>query len=294
MAAPGIVTLPESGTTATAGSFKVGRNQSFSGTVDLTTLADAGDPANPMLTGTLLGGATPITYTPNPVTPSLGSGQTVSMTNVTTSAAPPGIYTLWLRGEAGSPYLSIKYLPFAVIIGSVSRDFTMSIDASQKFVAGGGTVTFALNLKRSGPSFGGAGVSLSLEALPGETLPIGLGAVSFSPSTISPGTSGTPSTLSINVGTINPGQHTFVIRATGVNGDSPERQVTHLLPVTLNVATASAGGNQEYVDLTGFAVMRVVQADTNTIKAYAITPTIADMNDPQLRRGQAARLVPWN
>ena len=294
MAAPGTITLPTSGTVATAGSFKVGRNQSFSGTVQLTTIADAGDPANPMLTGTLLGGATPITYSPNPVTPSLGSGQTVLMTNVSTSGAPEGIYTLWLRGEAGSPYLSIKYRPFSVIVGSVSRDFTMSVDASEKFVAGGGTVTFALNLKRSGPSFGGAGVSLSLEALPGETLPIGLGAVSFSPSTVSPGTSGTPSTLSINAGTVSPGQYTFVVRATGVNGDSPERQVTHLLPVTLDVATASAGGNQEYVDLSGFAVMRVVQADANTVKAYAITPMIADMNDPQLRRGQVARLVPWN
>jgi hypothetical protein len=37
-----------------------------------------------------------------------------------------------------------------------------------------------------------------------------------------------------------------------------------------------------------------VSADTNTIAAYAITPMITDMNDPQLRRGQVARLVPWN
>jgi hypothetical protein len=28
--------------------------------------------------------------------------------------------------------------------------------------------------------------------------------------------------------------------------------------------------------------------------AYAITGVYADMNDPALRRGQAARLVPWN
>jgi hypothetical protein len=294
MAAPATISLPTSGTVPVAGSFKVGRNQSFSGTVDLTTIADAGDPANPMLTGTLLGGATPITYSPNPVTPSLGSGQTVSMTNVTTLGAAEGIYALWLRGEAGSPYLSVKYLPFAVIVGPVSRDFTMSIDASQKFVASGGSVSFDLSLKRSGPAFGGAGVSLSLEALPGQTLPTGLGAVTFTPSNVNPSNSGAPSTLTINSGTVSPGQYTFVIRATGMNGDSPGRQVTRLLPVTLDVATASAGGNQEYVDLTGFAVMRVVQADANTVKAYAITPMVADMNDPQLRRGQVARLVPWN
>ncbi|HLA15591.1 MAG TPA: pilus assembly protein TadG-related protein [Candidatus Limnocylindrales bacterium] len=294
MAAPSTIALPTTGTLANAGSFKVGRNQSFSGTVTLTTVADAGDPANPMVTGTLLGGATPITYSPNAVTPSLGSGEVVSMTNVSTSGAGNGIYTLWLRGEAGSPYLSIKYQPFAVNVGDVDRDFTMSLDSSEKFVASSADVTFALNIKRSGPSFGGAGVTLSLEALPGETLPIGLGAVTFSPSNVNPSSSGTASTLTINSGTVAPGQYDFVIRATGMNGDSPGRQVTHLLPIHLDVATASAGGNQQYVDLSGFAVMRVVQGDSNTIQAYAITPMVADLNDPQLRRGQVARLVPWN
>jgi len=294
MAAPSTISLPTTGTLATAGTFKVGRNQSFSGTVTLTTVADAGDPANPMVTGTLLGGATPITYSPNAVTPSLGSGEIVSMTDVSTSGAGNGIYTLWLRGEAGSPYLSIKYQPFAVNVGSVNRDFTMSIDASEKFVASGAAIDFALNIKRSGPAFGGAGVTLSLEALPGETLPTGLGAVTFSPANVNPSSSGTASTLTINSGTVAPGQYDLVIRATGMNGDSPGRQVTHLLPIRLDVATASSGGNQQYVDLSGFAVMRVVAGDSNTVQAYAITPVIADLNDPQLRRGQVARLVPWN
>jgi hypothetical protein len=294
MAAPSTIALPTTGTVANAGSFKVGRNQSFSGTVTLTTVADSGDPANPMVTGTLLGGTTPITYSPNDVTPSLGSGEVVSMLNVSTSGAGNGIYTLWLRGEAGSPYLSIKYKPFAVNVGSVSRDFTTSLSSSEEFVASGADVTFDLTLKRSGPAFGGSGVTLSLEALPGETLPIGLGAVTFSPSNVNPGSNGTTSTLTINSGTVAPGQYDLVIRATGMNDDSPGRQVTHLIPIRLDVATASAGGNQQYVDLSGFAVVRVVQGDSNTIKAYAITPVIADLNDPQLRRGQVARLVPWN
>ena len=294
MAVPSSISLPNNGPTALAGSFKVGRNQSFSGTVALTTVADSGDPANPMVLGTLLGGANPITYTPNPVTPSQGSGQTVTMTNVTTSGAADGIYTLWLRGEAGSPYLSVKYLPFAVLVGSVNRDFTMSVDAPAKFVSLGGSATFNLSLKRLGSSFGGSGVTLSLEALPGQSMPYGLGSVVFSPSNLSPGTNGTPSALTINAGTAAPGQYNLVIRATGMNGESPGRQVTHLLPITLNVATASSGGSQEYIDLTGFAVMRVVQADSNTVAAYAITPMVTNMNDPQLNRGQVVRLVPWN
>jgi hypothetical protein len=216
------------------------------------------------------------------------------MTNVSTSGAVDGVYALWLRGEAGSPYLSIKYLPFSVKVGTVSRDFSISVDSSEKFVALGGTVTYNLSLKRSGPSFGGSGVNLSLEALPGQTLPTGLGAVTFTPSNVSPATSGTPATLTIDVGTASPGQYTFVIRATGLNGDATGRRVTHLLPITVDLATSSSGGNQEYVDLTGFAVMRVVQADSNTIAAYAITPMVSDMNDPLLYRGQTARLMPWN
>jgi len=94
MASPSVISLLNTGSVASAGSFKVGRNQSFSGTVTLTTVADSGDPSNPMVTGTLLGGATPITYTPNAVTPSLGSGTTVTMDNVSTSGAPTGVFAL--------------------------------------------------------------------------------------------------------------------------------------------------------------------------------------------------------
>jgi hypothetical protein len=34
--------------------------------------------------------------------------------------------------------------------------------------------------------------------------------------------------------------------------------------------------------------------NSNTIYGYAITPVVLDPDDPRLRRGQAARLVPWN
>ena len=40
--------------------------------------------------------------------------------------------------------------------------------------------------------------------------------------------------------------------------------------------------------------MRITYMDGNHVDAYAITPVIADMNDPQLRRGQVAKLVPWD
>jgi hypothetical protein len=175
----------------------------------------------------------------------------------------------------------------------VSRDFVLSSSSSEETAAASGdTVTFDLAVKKSGSAFGST-VALSLEPLPGAAMPAGIGAVSFSPATVSPGNgSGTPSTLTINTGTMPTGIYTFVVRATGTNNAG--QPVTHLTTIQLNVATSSSGGNQEYVDIVGFAVMRVADISSNTVSAYAITPVIPDPNDSRLRRGQVARLAPWN
>jgi hypothetical protein len=295
MNAPGIITLPTTGTTTSLGSFKVSRNQSFAGTVALTTVGDAGDSLNPMTDGTLIG-ATPISYAPNPVTPAMGQGTNVDMTDAVTSGATPGVYTMWIRGEAGSPYLTVKYQPFAVHVGSVSRDFILTAAASEGLAPTlGSSASWTLNLKRSGSSSFGSNVDLSVEALPGETMPSGLGAITWSNSSVSPGSgTGTDTTLTINSGTLASGQYRFVVRASGINGDSTNKRVTHLLPISLSVATGSSSSNTDYVDVTGFAVMRVASINSNTVYAYALTPVIADMSDSRLRLGQVARLAPWN
>ncbi len=70
--------------------------------------------------------------------------------------------------------------------------------------------------------------------------------------------------------------------------------MTRLYPISVTIGDGTTSGSDEYVDIIGFAVMRVAPVDSNTVTAYAITPVIADMNDPKLRRGQVARLVPWN
>lgn len=293
MTSPGTVSVGTTGTTASVGSFRVSRNQAFSGQVSLSTVADAGDPANPLNTGAITS-SPPITYSPNPVTPTMGGGAAVAMNSMTTSGAATGIYGMWLKGQAGSPYLTTKYTPFSLKVGTVSRDFTITADATEKTAAAvGNTVTFTLNLKRSGSAFNGTGVNLTLEPMP-ETasLPTGIGTVSFSPSNVAPGNgSGTNSTLSINTGTMAPGIYQMVVRATGTNGDG--RPVTKLLVIQVNVATSSTGGNQEYVDITGFAVMRIAGITSNSVTAYAITPVITDTTDSRLRRGQVARLSPW-
>jgi hypothetical protein len=293
---PGTATVAANGTTASVGSFRISRNQSFSGSVDFSTLADAGDPANPLVLGTMLGAPNPIAYTPNPATPSLGLGTTVSMTDAQMSGAADGVYTLWLVAQAGSPYLTTKYQPFTLEVGSVGRDFTITSDASVGSTAtAGGDITFTLNLKRTGSSFGGSGVNLSLEALPGSSLPTGIGTVTFSPSNVSPASgTGTNSTLTINTGTMAPGTYQVVVRASGTNGDTSPHKVTHLMPLTIGVGASASAGNQGYVDIIGFAVMRIASITSNTVTAYAISPVITDLADSRLRRGQVARLAPWN
>lgn len=290
IAPPSTIALPTTGTVAAAGSIKVSRNQAFSGTVDLSTLADTYDVLNPMTLGTLVSAPDPVTYNPDPVTPSLGSGQTVNLQNITTVGAAPGIYTLWIQGQAGSPYLTTKWEPMAIKVGTVSRDFTITADAAIATAANvGDSVTFGLNLKRLGSAYGAA-VNLSLDG----PLPSGIGTTTFSPSSVTPAAGGGAiSTLTINTGTMAPGRHRFVVRATGLNGDSTPRPVTHLLQLWIDVATGNSS-NQDYVDIVGFAVMRIASLDSNTVSAYAITPVIADPNDSRLRRGQVARLVPWN
>jgi hypothetical protein len=294
---PGTIALPTSGTTANVGSLKVSRNQAFSGLVTLTTLADTLDPANPMLLGTLTG-ADPFTYTPNGVNPTLGNGTSVAITDATTAGATTGIYALWIRGQAGAPYLTTKYTPISVQIGNVNRDFAFTSDSSSLTATNSGdSVTFTLTLQNSpnkNQNFGNP-VTLSVDG----PLPTGVGSVTFGSTTVTPSKAGASTTLTINTGTMAAGTYHFTVRATGMNNDSTSRKVTHLMDLTVLAQPGSSSGGDEYVDIVGFAVMRItnipsVKSDAaNSISAYAITPVIADPNDSRLRRGQVAKLVPW-
>jgi hypothetical protein len=144
----------------------------------------------------------------------------------------------------------------------------------------------------NGTYFGG-NVSLSIEggADANGVLPPGIGAVSVTPSTITlnKGVSQT-TTLSINGGTLGPGVYSLTLRVTGTN--SGGQPVTRVLPISVAIATAST--TNEYVDILGFTTFRITSLDSNSVYGYAISGVYADMNDPALRRGQVARLVPWN
>lgn len=308
--------VPVTGTTTSTGTFVVHENKAFLGTVDMSTFPDRREvitnpenlkPVTDPVTGLpvgLVASPDPITYNPRSLPTVQGSQASVTMSGTLTAGASQGVHALWLRGHSPS-HSTTKLYPFGLEFGDVRKNFVVPAPGDVMASAVGDTVSATIKVQRWSPSgraeaFGGTtGVSLTLEPLPDSTtgllgsMPAGLGVWSFSPANVLPGTGqGTQSTLTIHTGTLTAGRYQFAIRATGINGD--QQVVTRLTPLTVYVGTSSTGGNQEYVDIVGFAVMRITDITTNSVSARATTPMILSMNDPQLRRGQVARLAPWN
>jgi Flp pilus assembly protein TadG len=270
----------------------VTKNASFTGVVETSAFPDWGDPGHPW--GTTLA---PLAFTPSPMTPN----GTVTWSTFQTTGAPQGVYTVWIQGHSSDPVLLDHYYPVGIAIGSINRDFSTSSGATVAVATTGATGTAAVTVGTSnnnGTFFGGD-VTLSMEggADMNGVLPPGIGSVSVSPSTITLAKGISQSvTVTVDTGTLAPDVYLLTLRVTGLN--SAGQVVTRLVPITLTVATAST--SNEYVDILGFATFRltctptVTGCPTNAVDGYAISGTYADMNDPALRRGQVARLVPWN
>ncbi len=285
---PGTLTIGTNQDRSGSVTMNVTKNTDFMGQVYTTSFADWGDASNPLTLGTL----EPLTFAPDGATPPT----TIAWTHFTTDNAAAGTYTVWVKGHSPSPYLTDHYYPVAIRIGNVNRDFT-STGAGHEFGMSAtgqtatGTITFSTP-NNNGTYFGGT-VNLSVEGGAKDlgVLPSGIGTISLSPSsfTLDKGQSQTV-TVSIGGGTLGPGEYPLTIRATGLNSNG--QPVTRLVPVVLDIATASTAN--EYIDITGFAVFRITSMDANVVYGYAITGAYADMNDPALRLGQVARLVPWS
>jgi Flp pilus assembly protein TadG len=287
-AVPSTVTINTNQNRSNTITMSVTKNASFTGVVETSAFPNWGGTTHPW--GTTL---TPLAFSPSPLTPD----GTVAWSTFQTSGAPQGVYTVWIQGHSSSPVLLDHFYPVGISIGSVNRDFSTSGGAAVLIPATGGTGTTSVTVStpnNNGTFFGGP-VTLSVEGgpdavVPG-TLPTGIGAVSVSPSTITlnKGTSQTAA-VSINGGTLGPGVYQLSLRVTGTN--SAGQPVTRMVPITVAIATAST--SNEYVDILGFAAFRITSVDSNAVYGYAISGVYADMNDPALRRGQVARLVPWN
>ncbi len=283
---PTTVTINTNQNRANTITMSVTKNSAFSGVVSTTSFPDWGDAGHPWAT-TL----TPLTFSPSPLTPN----GTVTWTTFQTTGAPQGVYTVWIQGNSSSPVLLDHYYPVAIAIGSVNRDFSTSNGTTIALASTGSTGTGSVQVStpnNNGTFFGGT-VTLSVEggADANGVLPAGIGAVSVSPSSVTLNKGTTQNvTLSVNGGTLGPGVYSLTLRVTGSN--STGQPVTRLVPIILTIATAST--SSEYVDILGFTTFRITSLDSNTVYGYAISGVYADMNDPALRRGQVARLVPWN
>jgi hypothetical protein len=290
--APAYISLPGTGLTVNAGLIRVSRSPSFGATVTMSTVADTRDAQSPMMLGTLLG-VDPLLYIPNPVTPTVGKGTQVLTNQLLTLGATPGIFNVWYKGVGGG---LTRFVPVALKIGVVTRDFLVASDVQARTATNvGDSVSFQLSLtnRPSTQAFGGP-VNLSVDpALAngiGSPTRTGIGAITFGSTSVTPTAAGATTTLTINTGTLAPGTYDMVVRATGMNGDLIPRKVTHLLPIQVHVATTPPA---KFVDIAGFAVMRIVAVDPDFVTAQAIAGPYADMNDPRLVRGRTGRLTPW-
>ena len=96
-------------------------------------------------------------------------------------------------------------------------------------------------------------------------------------------------TITLDAGSLPPGEYPLTLRATGTNLDG--KPVTHLYPITLDVATAGTTNN--YVDIMGFVAFRITDVNSNDVMGYAISPVYDSAEDAGLRRVLVPRLAPW-
>jgi Flp pilus assembly protein TadG len=266
-------------------SMLVTKNASFTGVVQTFVVTDPTDTHSPYGT-TLL----PLTF--NPSTPLTPNG-TVTWSTFQTNNAPAGVYSIWIQGHSSDPVLLDHYYPVGINVGS-ARDISTSSGATIALTttSSTGSAPVTISTTNKANTFVRGNVHLSLEDGPDASgAYTALGSASVSPSDIflDQGVS-TTVTASVNSGSLGPGVYSLTLRATGQNQNN--EYVTRLVPITLTIATAST--SNEYVDILGFATFRITSIDSNAVYGYAISGVYADMNDPALRRGQVARLVPWN
>lgn len=314
---PTSMSLPANTTTPVAGaSFEVSRNNAFTSTVTFSLHGDTGaeatghpeynlladPPASPPATGKM----SEPTFTPNSFVPA-HNGTTVSMGSILTTDVPPGIYAVWLQGQAGAPYSQIRRQPFPVRIGTVPRQFRVEGPVDGTIDAIGGSTTLPLRIVTDSASAtawnGGSATATSVNVSwdPASLTTCSHSAVAWGAPTISfngmasasvapsSGT-GTSVDMAIQSGSLASGCYLFTLRAHGVNADG--QPVVRLRQVQFSVAATS--GPSEYVDIIGFAVFEISDIQANAIYARAITGIYADPNDLALRAAQRPRLIPWS
>ncbi len=267
--------------------FKISRNQAFSGQVNLSLIG---------LPSWLSG----VTYTPNPVTPSQGSGTTVKLA-VTAAAPSPQIATVWIEGQSGSPYLTAHYAPIPVNVGGVTEDFGLSLSPDQSPASWGDQVTYTVTVTANDATDFASGITLALDGSGLTAAPLpndsywfdgvqGESSVVVTP-TCSHNSCTATATLTINTTALG-AQATYPLVVTGQATNAAGQPVAHA--AMGNVLASGTADDSNYIDITGFAVYQITAEDSNTITGEAVSPVEATPDDPTLRAALKPRLIPWS
>ena len=321
---PSEIILPSTTTTPVDGpSLKVSRNKAFLSTVTLhlhgdAAAASAGKPEydlvpDPAVTPPATGDITEPVWSQNTFEPDV-KGTTVRMEDFQTKDVAPGIYTVWLEGHSGNPYYQRRRVAVPVRVQKdanndgdyndagdvkVNRDFSLAnsvFDGSTSVLGGTVSLPLYVSTKSGTTNWGSNPVALSWDTTSFTDCslnpePLGAASITLSSASATPATgTGTSRTLTIQTAGLAQGCYLFTLRATGTNGDG--QPVTHLERIRFTVATTESNG--QYVDIIGFAVFDIDAITANDILGHAVSAIYADPNDPNLRRAQRARLVPWN
>jgi hypothetical protein len=185
----------------------------------------------------------------------------------------------------------VKYIPLNINVGDVRTDFQISGPTPQGCSVAlniGDTITCTFSIDRVAGRTSPGTVTLGLYNLDGSLRQ-------------SLGTANTNGSVSATISTtgMSRGLHTFYVRGTATNsaGDT----VTHMYPFTISVNPQSAPGSDTYVDIIGYAALRIVCAvgasqcmPPNTVWAEAVTPVLSSLDDPTFDIVQPIRLIPWD
>jgi hypothetical protein len=292
--------------------FTVSRNDAFNSTVTLhlhgdTNAAAAGYPLydilpDPPVTPPGAGDMNQPTWSTDVFVPDK-NGTTVGMSGIETNAIPAGIYTVWLEGHSGNPYFQTRRYVVPARVGGALRDFSFANSTTSGSAASmGDSISLPIYVSTTNAAatrWGATGSTVALSYDPASftdcsltPATIGAGQITFSAASVTPSSSGSGalSTLGISTVGLAPGCYRVDVRGTGTNGSA--QPVTHIQPITFTVATTTSGGS--YVDIIGFSVFEVTDINANEISGRAVSGVYADASDPNLRRAQVARIVPWS
>ena len=267
---------------------------------------------NPFLTGKIAVNNTNLTcsgtgvgnLSANP-TPNAVTSYSQTLSGMTATNAPQGIYEVFIRGVASAPYSArVHYLPAKVVVNNQVTEYDISSSAVSNQVSMSllpATVTWTqvigVNTGQAKWHTTGASpdgqITVSWESCPRSTD----GATVLTCYIGSPGTMSTTVTAGTNVdvtavttGVASENSYYGWVRFVG--RDAAGHPVVKLREVHLDVDQAT-GGTTEYVDVIGYAAYQITRMDSNDVYGRAVSPAYLDPNDSALSVGKKITLVPW-